>query len=75
MPKVFRATTAGFFFMDQIDPKMMYTFTSVGSVEDSGVKYIKSVAKFPTGFGYTGKCIELKKTLTYYSETENANTG
>ena len=55
MPKVFRANTAGFFFLDQSDPKLMYTITSVGKDEESGVTYIQSVAKYPVGFGYTGK--------------------
>jgi hypothetical protein len=55
MPAVFRAQKAGFFFMDMSDPKLMYTITSVGEDKNVNVKYIKSVAKYPVGFGYTGK--------------------
>lgn len=55
MPKVFQATKAGFYFIDQLDSKLMYTITSVGTDEDSGAMYIKSVAKYPVGIGYTGK--------------------
>lgn len=60
IPKVFRANDAGIFFSDQSDPKLMYTITSIGKDDDSGVTYIKSVVKYPIGIGYTGKCIQMK---------------
>ena len=60
MPKVFQATKAGFYFIDQSDSKLMYTITSIGKDDESGATYIKSVAKYPVGIGYTGKWIQLK---------------
>lgn len=75
MPKVFRAHNAGFFLMDQSDPKLMYTITSIGKDEESGATYIKSVAKYPVGIGYTGKCIQLKKPLVYYEDNEDQTKG
>lgn len=75
MPAVFRAQKAGFFFMDQLDPKLMYTITSVGEDKELNIKYIKSVAKYPVGFGYTGKWIELKTPLVYYDKEASFSKG
>jgi hypothetical protein len=75
MPKVFGAKTAGFFFIDQSDPNLMYTITSVGKDEESGATYIQNVAKYPVGFGFTGKCIELRKPLIYYVDPEDHAKG
>ena len=56
MPPIFRAKKAGLFLIDHNDPKFMYTVTEVGK-DENGIKYIKSIVKYSSNYGYTGQSI------------------
>ena len=59
LPIIFKAKKAGLFLIDHNDPKFMYTITGVGA-DENGTKYIQSIVKYSSNYGYTGHSITQK---------------